>query len=122
MDWRHAAFTAESSAIWLLAIVAVSALAAVLAKPGRRLVAASPAILAAPLVGACSYLSGIPDIQHANWSLLVPNLGFATVALLVVPSTLAQRSKWFGLLHVVTLAACALLWFICGVSISQDGP
>ena len=122
MDWDHAAFTAESSAAWLLAIVAVSSVAAFLAKPDQRLVGAWPAILAVPLVAACSYLSGVPAIQHASWSLLIPNLGFPIVAFLVVPSTLSLRNKWFGLIHTGTLAATALLWFICGVSISHDGP
>ena len=122
MDWNHATFTAESSIAWLLAIIAVSALAALLAKPAQRIVAASPALLAVPLVVICSYLSGVPDIQHSSWAMLFPHLGFAAVALLVVPSTLVLRSKWFGLCHIVTLAATALLWFICGVSISHDGP
>ena len=122
MNWRHAAFTAESSSTALIVLVAVSCLTAWLAKPGRRLVAASPAIFAVPLVAACSYISGMPGIQHASWSMLVPNIGFAVVALLVAPSTLALRNKWFCLLHIVTLAATALLWFVCGVSISHDGP
>ena len=122
MDWRHAALTAESSLGPLVIVVAVSLLAAVLATPQRKLVAGSPALLAVPLVGLCSFLSGLPDIQHASWPSFVPAVGFSIVGVLSLPSTLSLKNRWFGLLHLATIAASAALWFICGGSISHDGP
>ena len=119
MDWRHVVFATEQGTAGLLALAAMLPVFALTASPGRKLLASSSS-LAAILVffGSC-LLAGVPGIETSQVAQLVPPAGFAVAIVLVAPSAFALRWRWLGLLHLLTAAAVAFLWFVATLAIGH---
>lgn len=120
MDWRHVLFAAEQGLVGLLAIVATLPVLVLASSPGRRALAASSSIAAIFVFFGSCLLAGLPNIEASQVAQLFPLSGFAAALLLVAPSIFALRWRWLGLLHLLTVAAVAYLWFVAMLVISHD--
>jgi hypothetical protein len=120
MDWPFALFAAKQG-VPCLVLLGVSLLAVFLAAtPNRKFAACSPGLVTLLAFCASSLLAGIPGIEHSTAAEYVPFVGLLITLALLVPSTLALRNRWLGVLHLLTTAAALYLAFIAGLAISHD--
>lgn len=104
----------------LIGLLAVAPLFALSSAPDRKLWAASAPIAGLVVFAVACLLAGIPNVQSSQLARAFPLVGAVAVLALIAPSTLALRWRWLGLLHLLTLAASAYLWFIASLAISHD--
>jgi len=120
MDWRHVLFAAEQGIPGLIGLISILPVFALAATPNGKL-KASAASLSAFLVFATScLLAGIPGIESSQPARYFPVAGLVVTVALVAPSVLALRWRWVGVLHLLTVAAAAYLWFVGSLAISHD--
>jgi len=123
VEWSfvdYLAFIAEEGWPSLAILGATGALFIAISLPNRQLLAGAPSITAIAVFLLSCYLATLSSSISKNLA-YVPIFGLLFTALLVIPSVLALRNKWFGLLHILTLVSAAYLSFICGLAISHDG-
>ena len=120
MDWRHVLFAVEQGTIGLLALTVSFPAFALAASPGRRLRASAPSLAATLVFFASCLMAGVSGIEASQIAEFLPLAGFGVAVVLVAPSTLALRWRWLGLLHLLTAAAVAYLWFVATLAISHD--
>jgi hypothetical protein len=120
MDWPFTLFAAEQGVLGLVLLGATLLALIFAANPNRKFVACSPGLFALLAFCASIVLAGIPGIEHSTAAEYVPFVGLLITLALFVPSTLALRSRWLGVLHLLTAAATLYLAFVAGMAISHD--
>ena len=90
------------------------------ASQGRRLIACSPSLAALAVFAISCIVAGLPGVEHRPLVEYVPLLGLLLTIVLFVPSTLSLRNRWFGLIHLLTLAGALLSWFVGAMAITHD--
>ena len=120
MDWRFTFFAAEQGVPGLV-LLGIS-LAAVIfsATPNRTFVACSPGLAALLAFSASVVVAGLPGIEHSTAAEFIPIAGLLVTAALFLPSILALRNRWLGVLHLLTAVASLYLAFIASLAISHD--
>jgi hypothetical protein len=91
-----------------------------LSQPNRRLTAIAPGLVAAAVFVVTCIASGLIAGRSADLAGYLPLAAMAVVLLLLVPSTLALRYRWGGLLHLLTGAGTLFLWLVSTMAISHD--
>ena len=120
MDWGHVLFAAKQGIPGLLVLASMLPIFALAASAGRRLRASSASLSCLAAFPISCLLAGLPGIETSQVGGVIPLAGLAVTVVLLVPSVLALRWRWFGLLHLLTVAAAAYLWFIGALAISHD--
>ena len=120
MDWGHTLFAATEGLAGLLAAAATLPVLAFAGSPGRKIISCSPSIAAIAFFVLCCVLAGLPSAESSRSLSYLPSVGLVVTAVLVVPSSLGLRTRWWAALHIVTLAAALYLWFIGSLAISHD--
>ena len=119
MQWGYAAFSIEQALPSLLVLAAPMPLLAPFAQPRRRLLACSPNIAA--LIGfAISCLAAAAPAKDLGPLELLPLVTLALTTILLVPSVLALKRKWWGVLHLATMAGAVFSLFVAGMSLARD--
>ena len=101
-------------AAWPAAVALSAALLVLLfaALPRRKLVAISPILVSASTFLISSFLSAWPTSRDTLTAGLVLISGVVGTLALIPPSVLQLRNRWFGVIHLLTLAATLYLTFI----------
>ena len=121
MDWRYVQFAAVQGIPALLGLAATLPIFAYAATANRRLRASSASLASACFFVASCLVAGLPGVEASQLVWVLPLAGLVATLALIVPSILALRWRWLGLLHLVTLAAAAYLGFISSLAIGHDG-
>ncbi|WP_279361851.1 hypothetical protein [Xanthomonas sacchari] len=121
MDWRYSLFTVEQGLLGIFPLAVAFVLLALAASPGRRVIASAPCLFALAGFAACCLAAGLPHVE--NWTLVeyVPLFIPLLTSALFVPSTLALRRRWLGIVHVLSLAGALLSFFVASMALSHDG-
>ena len=120
MDWsflEYLIFLAKEGWLSLLLLAATTPALISAGLPNRKLIAGAPGIVAILVFVLSCYIASL-----SNTDASIPFAGFLLTALLVIPSVLALRHRWLGLLHIITLLAALYLGVISSLAISGDGP
>lgn len=120
MDWGHVIFAAEEGLPGIAALAITLAVFGLSAAPGRTLLACSPSLAALLAFAVSCVVAGVPRIETSSLAGGIPVVGFLTTIALLAPSVIALRSRWVGLLHVLTVLAALYLGFIGLLAISHD--
>ncbi|MBD9415226.1 hypothetical protein IB234_11740 [Pseudomonas sp. PDM16] len=120
MDWGYFLFTAEQAFPSCIVMIAPVPFLAFNALPGRRLMACLPNLFALVAFSLACCLSATPGVEKWQLADYVPIVGLTLTTVLLVPSVLALRRKWFAVVHIVTMASAALTFFLAGMAIAHD--
>lgn len=120
MDWRHVLFAAEQGIPELIGLTVILPAFALAATPNGKLKASAASLSTFFAFTASCLLAGIPDIESSQLARYFPGAGLVVTVALVAPSVLALRWRWVGVLHLLTVAAAAYLWFVGSLAISHD--
>ena len=120
LGWPMLEFLAEQAWFALAALAAISAILIVASFPHRRLVAASPSIVAFIVFVLSCVAASLTTVATGRYFVWLPTIGVLLAASLCIPSVRALRNKWFGLLHLLALPVWSYLWFIASLAIGRD--
>jgi hypothetical protein len=120
MDWSFVLFAIEEGAPGLLVIAATLPVLALAAEPNRKLLASSAGLMGLATFTLASLLAGAQPGQSPALAQAVPLVGSAAALVLLVPSVLALKWRWLGVVHLFTLPALGYLFFIGSLVLSGD--
>jgi hypothetical protein len=120
MDWSYAAMAVQQGASGLVAIVLPIPFLALSSLQGRKIAACSPGIAAVGLFFITCIVSGLITLDSPEYLNYFPSVGLLIAAILFVPSVLALRRRWVGLLHMLTLAGALFVWFVGSMAVAHD--
>lgn len=120
MDWHRVLFAAEQGIPGLVGLTVILPALILSATPNLKLKASAAGISSLLFFAASCLVAGIPDIESSQLAGYFPLAGLVVTIVLVGPSVLALRWRWVGVLHLLTVAAAAYLWFVGSLVISHD--
>src|SRR5688572_28752459 len=104
MDWSYVSFSISEGVIGLWALLAPVPLLMVAATRGRWLTACAPGLVSAASFVTLAVVSGITTHASPAFLGLLPFGGLLLSFRFVLPAIGVLRSKWVGLLHLLTAA------------------
>lgn len=120
MDLHHVLFAAEQGIPGLIGLTVILPAFVLSSTPNRKLKASAAGLSAFFFFAASCLVAGIPGIESSQLARYFPLAGLVVTVALVAPSVLALRWRWVGVLHLLTVAAAAYLWFAGSLAISHD--
>lgn len=118
LDTIHGLEELALGAALLLLPVPVLALGA---REGRKLLAAAPGVVSFALFVLAFAQLHLARREASDLLQSAYGIGAVVAATLLLPSVLNLRSRWLGLVHLVTLAGVLWSWFIGAMLLARDG-
>ena len=120
MDWSYAVMAIQQGSPGLIAIIVPLPLLLIASLHGRKLVSCLPGLVAILGFLVNCVVSGFTSQESSKYLDYLPTLWFLITAALIIPSVVALRRRWVGLLHLMTLAGALFLWFVSSMAIAHD--
>jgi hypothetical protein len=120
VDWSYSYFAFRDGALGLLALLFPVPWLAAAASPGRRRAASWPGLVGATLFLIFCLAAGSTTRHSPSFLTHLPAFGLLLTIGLVPTSVRAQRNRWTGLLHLLTIAGALFTWLVAAMAVSHD--